>query len=213
MGVWEFYFISEISAFGRKDVRACLSCLVRPQPHSTVYSGKLVAIPLEIRNEIGLLSNIVLEALAGARQWDKRATNQKRSQIIPFFFFFADGMRVNIRGTPKMLKNKKFQQKGRIENQFTKSIAFLWTNKHAKKVVINTLLFTIECNEISWNKLNWGGQRPLQWKLQIPKGNDWGGHQKVENLLCSLINRINIVNSTESHNRQRHSSQKYKNAF
>lgn len=129
-------------------------------------------------------------------------------------FFFADGMRVNIRGTPKMLKNKKFQQKGRIENQFTKSIAFLWTNKHAKKVVINTLLFTIECNEISWNKLNWGGQRPLQWKLQIPKGNDWGGHQKVENLLCSLISRINIVNSTESQwNRQRHSSQKYKNAF
>jgi hypothetical protein len=51
--------------------------------------------------------------------------SEKKSNYPIFFFFFADGMRVNIRGTPKMLKNKKFQQKGRIENQFTKSIAFL----------------------------------------------------------------------------------------
>jgi hypothetical protein len=60
---------------------------------------------------------------------------------------------------------------------------------------METIPFTIASkkNQMPGSKLNKGCERPLKGELQTPEETDRGRLQKVKDLPCSWIGRINIV--------------------
>lgn len=106
-------------------------------------------------------------------------------------------MRINIRGPQnsknnQLLKIRNFSKKA----EFTRSIAFLCTNQHAKKLVVGILPFTVKSNNIFWNNLTEEAKDLCNTNFKSPRKKIEKDIRKWRDFLCLLISRINIVRLT-----------------